>query len=327
VTAPPHLGEFGRIARFFAPLAAEGALGLVDDVALIDGPAGEQYALTTDTIIEGVDYFPDDPPALVAKKLLRVNLSDLAAKGARPFGYLLTTALPATCGEAWLEAFSAGLAADQEEYGLALLGGDSSATPGPTTLSVAALGLVAKGKAILRSGARAGDLIYVSGTIGDAALGLAILKREVEAATKKDRDFLVDRYHLPLPRLALGQKLVGLANAMIDVSDGLVADLKHVCDASKLAATLRAAAVPHSEAAHKVLKKIDNSLSRTLGGGDDYELLFTSPPELAAKVEAAIAAAGVPATVIGEMGPGEGVKIVDAQGKPIKLDVAGYSHF
>ncbi len=327
MAAAPHLGEFERIARFFAPLAAPGGLGLVDDVALIDGPDGDQYAVTTDTIVEGVDYFSDDPPGLVAQKLLRVNLSDLAAKGARPFGYLLTTVLPPTRDEAWLEAFTAGLAADQAEYGIALLGGDSSATPGPTTLSVMAIGRVARGKAVLRSGARAGDYIYVSGTIGDAALGLAVLKGEIREVSPADRAFLVDRYHLPRPRLALGQKLVGLASAMIDVSDGLVGDLKHICTASGLAASIGSINVPLSKSAYNVLKILDNGLERILGGGDDYELLFTSHPGMARKIGAAVQEAGVTVTCIGAMEPGEGVKIVDAKGQPIRIDVAGYSHF
>lgn len=327
MAAPPHLGEFARIARFFAPLAAPGALGLVDDVALIDGPDGEQYALTTDTIIEGVDYFPDDPPGLVAQKLLRVNLSDLAAKGARPFGYLLTTALPPSRDEAWLEAFTAGLAADQTAFGLGLLGGDSSATPGPATLSLTALGRVAKGKAVLRSGAQAGDFIYVSGTIGDAALGLAALKGELKEASAEDRAFLVDRYHLPRPRLALGQKLVGVATAMIDISDGLVADLQHVCSASGLAASILADNVRLSESAYNALKLLKNGLERVLGGGDDYELLFTSRPEMALKIGAAVQEAGITVTCIGKMEPGEGVKIVDSKGNPIRIDVTGYSHF
>ena len=325
--AAPHLGEFERIARFFAPLAGPGGLGLVDDVALIDGPGTEQYALTTDTIIEGVDYFPDDPPGLVAKKLLRVNLSDLAAKGARPFGYLLTTALPPARGEAWLEAFTAGLAADQNEFGIALLGGDSSATPGPTTLSLMAIGRVEKGKAVLRSGARPGDVICVSGTIGDATLGLGILKGEFAAASKKDRAFLVDRYHLPRPRLALGQKLVGIATAMIDVSDGLLADLKHICDASGAAAWIYADRVPRSEAARKLSKTLKDRRARLLGGGDDYELLFTSHPSSAYRIGDAMREAGVPVACIGEMTAGDGVKVIDAKGRPIRIDIAGYSHF
>ncbi len=239
----------------------------------------------------------------------------------------MTTALPPTRGEAWLEAFSAGLAADQKEYGIALLGGDSSSTPGPTTLSVTALGLVAKGKAVLRSGARPGDVILVSGTIGDAALGLAILKGEVEAARKKDRDFLIDRYHLPQPRLTLGQKLVGLATAMIDVSDGLVGDLKHICDASGAGAWIYADSVPRSEATRNLSKTLKNSRARVLGGGDDYELLFTSPPSSAYSIGAVMREVGVPVTCIGEIESGVGVRVLDARKRPIKLEIAGYSHF
>jgi thiamine-monophosphate kinase len=327
VATTPSLGEFGRIARFFAPLAAPGGLGLTDDVALIEGPEGQQYALTTDAIVEGVDYFPADPPDLVARKLLRVNLSDLAAKGARPFGYLLITALTAARDEAWLEAFTAGLAADQAEYGIGLLGGDSSATPGPTTLAVIAIGSIAKGKAVLRSGAKPGDLIFVSGTIGDAALGLAVLKGELPNLNAGDRDFLIERYHLPQPRVGLGQKLVGLVNAMIDVSDGLIADLGHICAASGLAAHVRVDDVPQSPAARNALKVSQKGIATTLGGGDDYELLFTAHPDMADKIDAAMRDAGVLLTCVGEMGVGEGVKIFDAKGKAIAIDVAGYSHF
>lgn len=325
--ATPHLGEFERIARFFAPLAAPEGLGLSDDVALIEGPHGQQYALTTDAIVEGVDYFAADPPDLVARKLLRVNLSDLAAKGARPFGYLLITALPEARDEAWLEAFAAGLAADQAEYGIGLLGGDSSATPGPTTLAVTAIGSVATGKAVLRSGAQPGDLIFVSGTIGDAALGLAALKGELASLSVADRDFLVDRYRLPQPRVVLGRKLVGLVNAMIDVSDGLIADLGHICAASGLGARICADDVPRSAAARNALEASRRGIAAILGGGDDYELLFTAHPAMAAKIDAAMHDAGVMLTCIGQMGTGDKVRVFDAEGKAIAVDVAGYAHF
>jgi len=327
VGARPHLGEFERIARFFAPLAAPGGLGLVDDVALIDGPEDLQYALTTDAIVEGIDYFPNDPPTLVAQKLLRVNLSDLAAKGARPFGYLLVTSLPAARDEAWLEAFAAGLAKDQKEYGIALLGGDSSATPGPTTLAVTAIGTVAKGQAVLRGGAKPGDLIMVSGTLGDAALGLGVLKGEITGLGRADRDFLVDRYHLPQPRVALGQKLVGLATAMIDVSDGLAADLGHVATASAIAARIRASSVPQSQAARNALKGAKGRLSAILGGGDDYELLFTARPSMGDRIAATAREAGIMVTGIGVMEVGQGVHVCDDSGKEIAVDKAGYSHF
>jgi thiamine-monophosphate kinase len=325
--AAPKLGEFERIARFFAPLAGTGALGLVDDVALIDVPQGRQLVLTTDAIIAGIDYLPDDPPDLVARKLLRVNLSDLAAKGAAPLGYLLTTILPPECGEEWLAGFAAGLAQDQAEFAVALLGGDSSATPGPTTLSLAALGTVAAGQAILRRGAQPGDLIYVSGTIGDAALGLRALRGELAGLAAAERDFLADRYHLPRPRLALGQRLVGIAHAMLDVSDGLVGDLNHLAVVSGVAAVIEAALVPLSPAARAALARDETLLSLVLGGGDDYELVFAAPPDAAAAIAALASALALPITMIGRFATGSGVEVVDGTGRRIELGASGYRHF
>jgi thiamine-monophosphate kinase len=324
----PRLSEFERIARFFGPLAGPGALNLGDDVALIDGPAGEQYALTTDTIIEGVDYFPDDPPILVAQKLLRVNLSDLAAKGATPFGYLLTTALPATHGESWLDEFSQGLAADQKEFGVVLLGGDSSGTPGPATLSLALIGRVAHGKAVLRSGAQAGDAIYVSGTIGDAALGLAVRKGELaQGLGNAERDYLIDRYRLPRPRIALGKKLVGIAHAMIDISDGLLADLGHLCAASRLRGIVRQADIPLSVTARTAVSANPSLNNAVTSGGDDYEILFTAPRLAADAIAKAAESCNVAVTAIGAVEKGEGVALLDAAGQPIEIEHLGYAHF
>jgi thiamine-monophosphate kinase len=326
-TAPP-LGEFERIARFFAPLAGPGALNLTDDVALIDGPAGEQYALTTDTIIEGVDYFPDDPPFQVAQKLLRVNLSDIAAKGATPFGYLLTTALPKAQGDAWLAPFTQGLAADQKEFGVMLLGGDSSGTPGPATLTLALIGRVAKGRAVLRSTARAGDRIYVSGTLGDSALGLAVRKGEIgQEITDAQRDYLIDRYRLPRPRVALGPRLGDIAHAMIDISDGLLSDLGHICTASRLRGVVRQPFLPVSPAARAAIAANPRLNIAVTGGGDDYELLFTVPAEAAEAIAQASAAVGVPVTAIGAMEEGEGLALLDAAGQEVKVEQTGYAHF
>lgn len=327
MTAAPRLDEFQRIARFFAPLAAPGALGLKDDVALIDGPPGEQYVLKTDAIVEGVHFLADDPPAQVAQKLLRVNLSDLAAKGAIPVGYLLMTALPPSRGETWLEEFAAGLAADQATYGIGLLGGDSVATPGPTTLSVAAIGRIAAGKAVLRSGARQGHLVYVSGTLGDAALGLRAAKGEDLGIEAVDRAFLIDRYRLPRPRLVLGPRLIGLAAAMMDISDGLVADLGHICDVSKVAAIVEAESLPLSGAARAVLARDPALLAAILGGGDDYELLFTAPPEAAPHLAALAQELTLPLTAIGRIEAGQGVRVLDRIGREITVPVAGYEHF
>jgi thiamine-monophosphate kinase len=327
VAAAPHLDEFERIARFFAPLAGPGALGLLDDVALIDGPPGQQLVLTTDAIIAGIDYLPDDPPDLVARKLLRVNLSDLAAKGATPLGYLLTTVLPQSCDETWLAGFTSGLAQDQEEFAIALLGGDSSASTGPATLSLTALGTVAAGQAILRRGAEPGDLVYVSGTIGDSALGLRALRGTLAGLAPGERDFLADRYHLPRPRLALGRQLVGIAHAMLDVSDGLVGDLNHLCVVSGVAAVLEAELVPLSSVARAALAQDKTLLSLVLGGGDDYELVFAAPPGAEKALAALAVSLALPITPIGRISAGSGVQVVDGTGRRIELGISGYRHF
>lgn len=327
VTAKPRLGEFERIARFFAPLASPGALALRDDVALIDGPPGEDYVLKTDAIVEGVHFRADDPPGQIAQKLLRVNLSDLAAKGAAPVGYLLMTALPARCDESWLEEFATGLAADQQRYGIGLLGGDSVATPGPATLSVTAIGRIAKGSAVLRSGALAGDLIYVSGTLGDAALGLLALEGKLTCVGPAELAFLADRYRLPQPRLALGQSLVGSAHAMMDISDGLVADLGHLCEVSRVAAVVEARLLPLSEAARRAITVEEGHLAAVLGGGDDYELLFAAPQAASGAIAEAARLTGVPVTTIGRIAAGSGVRVLDPAGKAMNVAVAGYRHF
>jgi thiamine-monophosphate kinase len=322
-----RLDEFQRIARFFAPLAGPGALGLTDDAAIMPGPPGTDYVLTTDTIVEGIDYFPDDPPAQVAQKLLRVNLSDLAAKGAAPVGYLLTTALPPSRGEDWLADFAAGLAADQARFGIMLLGGDSSATPGPPTLSVTAIGKVPAGEAVLRRGAKPGDLLCVSGTLGDAALGLAVLQGKLEAGAA-DRQFLADRYRLPQPRVALGQRLRGLAHAMIDISDGLVADAGHLADASGVGMDIEAVRLPLSDAARAAIARQPERLRAALAGGDDYELLFAAPPEARAALAALAQEQAVPLAAIGTVAAGAGgVRVRDAAGRIMSVPQGGYRHF
>jgi thiamine-monophosphate kinase len=316
-----HLDEFERIARFFAPLAGPGALGLKDDVALIDGPGGTHYVLTTDAIVAGVHFLSNDPPRQVARKLLRVNLSDLAAKGAEPVGYLLAMALPASHDDAWLAAFSQGLAEDQKAFGLALLGGDSVRIDGPAALTVTAIGRVAAGKALLRSGAKAGDILYVSGTLGDAALGLKLLKGELGGMSWALRERLVARYRLPEPRLDLGQGLIGIASAAIDISDGLVADLGHLCEASGVAATIDAARLPLSDAARAAIAGEPTLVAAALAGGDDYEILFAAPGSAGAKL------ASLPVTQIGRVVTGRGVTVVGADGAVITLEKGGYRHF
>lgn len=314
--------EFALIARHFRPLAGPGALDLSDDAALLDPPSGKQLVLAADAMVAGVHFLPDDPPETIGRKLLRVNLSDLAAMGAAPFGYLMTCGFTKGTSDAWISAFVAGLAQDQAEFGLTVLGGDTVATPGPASFSLTILGTVAPGQALRRQGARPGDEVWVSGTIGDGALGLLSLTRRLAPDPH-----LADRYRLPRPRLALGQALVGIARAAMDVSDGLVQDLGHLARAASCAAEIRAEAVPLSEAARAELGADPALLARILGGGDDYELLFAAAPEDAARVLAAGAATQTPVTRIGRFLDGAGVMVLDAGGTPLDLPAAGWSHF
>jgi thiamine-monophosphate kinase len=321
------LGEFGRIGRFFAPLAGPGGLGLKDDAALVDCAPGHRLVVTVDAIVEGVHYLPDDPADLVARKLLRVNLSDLAAMGARPLHYLLATALPARLGDDWLARFAEGLAEDQVRFGVHLLGGDSVATSGPAVLSLTAIGEVAAGAETRRSGARPGDRIWVSGTIGDAFLGLRVLRGGYPTLAPGDRAALAARFQLPEPRTGLGPRLVGIARAMCDVSDGLLADLGHICEASETGATVALAALPLSPAAQLVAAGEPDLPAHLATAGDDYELLFTAPPQASAAIDRLATELGLRITAIGTIDPGAGVRLVDAGGNPIPVATAGYRHF
>jgi thiamine-monophosphate kinase len=321
------LGEFGRIRRFFAPLAGPGGLDLRDDAALLACGAGRQLVVTVDAIVAGVHYLPDDPPELVARKLLRVNLSDLAAMGARPRHYLLTTALPAALGDDWVARFAAGLGEDQRRYGVDLLGGDSVATEGPAVLSLTAIGEVAAGAEIRRSGACPDDQIWVSGTIGDAFLGLAVLRGGYPTLPAEVRAVLIGRFQLPEPRTELGPRLAGIAHAMCDVSDGLVADLAHICEASLVGATLALPRLPLSPAAQRLVAGAPDLPARLATAGDDYELLFTAPPEASGRILALSAELRLPVTAIGTIEHGGGVRLVDAAGKAVPIAAAGYRHF
>jgi thiamine-monophosphate kinase len=320
-------GEFERIRRYFAPLAGPGGLGLLDDAALFDCRAGHSLVMTADAIVEGVHYLPEDPPELVAKKLLRVNLSDLAAMGARPLHYLLTTALPAALGAEWIAGFARGLADDQQRFGVALLGGDSVATSGPAVLSLTAIGEVATGTEIRRSGARAGDLVWVSGTIGDAFLGLGVLHGRYPQLAAEHRAALTTRFQVPEPRVALGSALCGIAHAMIDVSDGLLADLDHICETSRVGAVVEQAALPLSAGAQAAAALDPSVAPRLATGGDDYELLFTASADAVASIRALSARLGLALTAIGRIEAGDGVRLVDTAGRAVAVEAPGYRHF
>jgi thiamine-monophosphate kinase len=320
--APAKLpDEFTLIARYFRPLAAgaEGALNLADDAALLDVAPGHRLVVTADALVAGVHFFAEDAPDLIARKMLRVNLSDLAAMAAVPLGYVMTCAFPETIDETWLAGFAAGLARDQAEFAITLMGGDTTATPGPLTLSVTAFGTVETGRELRRSGARAGDLIAVSGTIGDAALGLARLQGRIGGFFGDDE--LIERYLLPQPRLALARRLIGLATAGMDISDGLVGDLGHICNASHLSAVIEAGKLPLSKPARHLLAERPDLLATVLTGGDDYELLFTVPAERRAEL------ARLPVTIVGRMEAGQGTSVLDAEGRAIDTGKGGYRHF
>jgi thiamine-monophosphate kinase len=263
----------------------------------------------------------------VGRKLLRVNLSDLAAMGARPLYYLLTTALPAALGSDWLAEFTRGLAEDQRRFGINLLGGDSVATTGPAVLSVTAIGEVAAGMEVRRNDARAGDLVWVSGTIGDAFLGLALLRGAYPQLAPAYRTELIGRFQVPDPRVDLGCRLAGVAHAMIDISDGLIADLGHICETSCVAAVVELASLPLSSAAKVITDEEPGVRIAMAAGGDDYELLFTAPADSTKTIDDLSWVLDLPITRIGRIEPGEGVRLVDAEGRTIPVGQSGYRHF
>ncbi len=325
--------EFDWIARHFAPLAegCEAALGLKDDAALISLSGPRDLAVTTDAMVADRHFRTGDPPDLIARKLMRVNLSDLAAMGAEPAYGFLTTAWPLGTEEDVVARFAQGLDADRKAFGLPIAGGDTVGTEGPLTLSLTVLGWVETGQALLRSGAKPGDDFYVSGTIGDGGLGLAVLQGELPALGQPHADDLAGRYHLPQPRLALGRALSGLASAALDVSDGLVQDAGHMARASGVDLTLEIGRVPVSTAAQAALDAGLSGRKALITAGDDYELLFTAAPDRAQEIEARAQHAGVPVTRIGTVtdrsGDQPAVRVLDAEGEPITLERGGFSHF
>jgi thiamine-monophosphate kinase len=303
----PRPSEDELIETFFTPIAGPGGLGLRDDAAVLSPPAGQDLVLTTDVLVAGVHFFPDDPAALVAKKALRVNLSDLAGKGAAPAGFLLGLALPDSWTTDWLAAFAEGLGQDSLCYACPLLGGDTSRTQGPLTIAITALGLVPAGGMVPRGGVAAGDLIYVSGTIGDAALGLALRRGGAAwagALSGAETAFLEERYLLPQPRLALAEPLRRFAHAAMDVSDGLAGDLAKMLRLSGMTAEVAVADVPLSDAAREALASEPGLVETLLSGGDDYEILCAVPRDRSEDFEAAAAAVGVPVRAIGTAEPG-----------------------
>jgi thiamine-monophosphate kinase len=324
-------GEDSLIARYFKPIATDpGAFGLDDDAAILKA-RGEDIVVTTDAIVEGVHFLPDDPPDTIARKALRVNLSDLAAKGAQPAGFVLTLALRAA-DDAWLTSFARGLGSDAGLFGCPLLGGDTVATPGPLTISITAFGRVAPGKMVHRSGAKPGDRVVVTGTIGDATLGLDVLSNGTVAAALADdaaaKAALVGRYRVPQPRNALANAVRDHASAAMDVSDGLAGDLAKLCAASGVSAVIDAPSIPLSAPVAALLGRGVVGIEAIVSGGDDYEILCAIPDNgLEAFVHAA-GLAGVAVASIGTVIAGSSVpRFLDARGREITLPRRSWSHF
>ena len=327
----PASGEDSLISRYFRPLVTDpGAFDLDDDAAVLKA-LGEDIVVTTDAIVEGVHFLPDDPPDTIARKALRVNLSDLAAKGATPAGFVLTLALRAA-DETWLTEFARGLGEDAGRFGCPLLGGDTVSTPGPKMISITAFGRVAEGKMVHRSGAKPGDRVVVTGTIGDAALGLDLLKGGAAATALADdaaaKAMLVERYRVPQPRNALANAVRGHASAAMDVSDGLAGDLAKLCAASGVSAVIDAPNIPLSAPGATLLARGTIGIAAIVSGGDDYEILCAIPESSLEAFAREAALAGVAVTSIGTVIAGAAVpKFLDAQGTAIALQRLSYSHF
>lgn len=322
-------GEFGIIKDILSPLAAKmpGAFGLTDDAACLSLEPGKELVLTKDAMVAGIHFLEDDPPSLIAKKLLRTNLSDLAAMGAKPKGYLLATAWPDSCDESWIREFAAGLKEDQDFFDVGLLGGDTVKTTGPLTLSLTALGSVTTGKAMRRNGAKIGDVVCVSGSIGDGALGLQSVLGKLNDISVPSRKFLEGRYRLPIPRLALGEILINYATACLDISDGLIADIGHICEQSNIGALLERSKIPLSNAGREVVSLHPEYWASIFGGGDDYELVFTIAPDRQQEAFERAEDVGIAVTVIGKIIEGSSPQIFDSNGQEVYVAQPGYTHF
>ncbi|MGQ0671946.1 MAG: thiamine-phosphate kinase [Hyphomicrobium sp.] len=325
--------EEDLIRRFLAPLAAgvPGALDLRDDCALVAVPAGETLVASMDAVAAGVHFIGDEPAADIAWKALAVNVSDLAGKGARPLVYLMALSFPEAPCEDWLTGFASGLAEAQHRFGIRLVGGDTDRRPGPLTITITALGSVPSGRMVRRSTAGAGDRVFVSGTLGDAALGLAVLRdpRIADAAglDLASRDSLTARYRRPEPRLPLREALRSCSTAAMDLSDGLAKDLARLVAASGCGARVEAGRVPLSEPARRIVAADTGWWSTILAGGDDFEILATVRPDHAAQFCTLAESAGIAVTEIGRIIAGSGVEITDPAGRVLALERAGWDHF
>ncbi len=323
--------EFELIAKYFAPLTrkAPGAFNLTDDVAHM--PASQAgLVASVDSIVQGVHFLPDDPLGLVARKLMRRNVSDLVAKGVKPVGYMLALFWPASAPVEEIGDFAAGLAEDQAVFDLHLYGGDTTRTDGPLTAAITIFGESLGRGPVLRRGAAAGDSLFVTGTIGDGGLGLLAAQGRIQGLSDADKRWLIGRYQLPQPRVALSRMLAEHATAAIDISDGLAADAGHLAKASGFRLDIDAASIPTSEPAQRWLQTQSDhaaGLRRLVSAGDDYEVLFCAAPRSEQIVLDMAARAGIQVTKIGAVSPGSDIAIKGPDGKPMGLAIAGWAHF
>jgi thiamine-monophosphate kinase len=314
--------EFELIARHFTKPAANAVLGVGDDCALVDVTNGMDLAVSTDTMVSGTHFFPDVDPENLGHKTLAVNLSDIAAMGAMPYWAMLALTLPSV-DHPWLAAFAKGFFDLAAEYNVSLIGGDT--TRGPLTITVTIMGQVPTGAALRRNGAKAGNDIWVSGNVGDAALAVAHRHGKLVLSERDYREAVMRLYE-PTPRVALGQALRGMATSAIDISDGLIADLGHICRLSGVGATVELGSIPVSEIGARHFND-DAGVTAIVAGGDDYELCFTAPANARESIEELTDVLGVPLTRIGQVKRGKGVSLLGADGKPVKIDGRGYDHF
>ena len=324
-----ELGEFDLIETYFAPLASgvTGAFNLKDDAAVIEPPAGKSVVITNDTIVEGIHFFSEDSAEQIASKLLRVNLSDLAAMGSVPAFYNLSIALNSSISAHWVKKFARGLQRDQSEFGVSLLGGDTVSTSGPLTFSLTAIGYIESGKFLRRSGAVIDDDIWVSGTIGDAALGLLGVQGKLDNFSPNNLEYLISRYKKPNPRVQLAPALIDSANAVIDVSDGLLSDLNHICSESRVGADIFVSQIPVSDPVNIAINQDPNLVDLILSGGDDFELLFTAKISKRALFESTTKALKIPLTRIGSIVKNRSISVYDENGTIIPKKKLGYTHF
>ncbi len=324
--------EHDLINRYFAPLCspsdAAPAFGLLDDTAILTPTKDHQLLVTTDALVAGVHFFADDPAHSIAHKALAVNASDIVAKGGHPDSYLLTIALPKTIEPEWLQEFASGLGEAQSEFGCQLIGGDTVATSGPLMISITLLGKIPAEKMVRRKGAKPGDVVFVSGTIGDAALGL-LLRENDERITKavlgeRHSAHLLERYLHPRPRIELAAIIAAYASAALDISDGLVGDFGKLCAESDVGGTIEAARVPLSDAASRTLAQQPDLLETILTGGDDYEVLAVVPAVLADRFEQEAVNVMRIGLIVERQG---GIKVLDADGQPLELAQCAYDHF